>query len=84
MVVALLHKLLKAGLQTALDSLGGDVPGEVIEAVRVLLDVVEFLHGPVIHGRKTGSDFLVGRRHLFHLAIGGGSVGRSPENIRAV
>ena len=84
MVVALLHKLLKAGLQTALDSLGGDVPGEVIEAVRVLLDVIEFLHGPVIHGCKTGCDLVVGGCQLLHQPVGCGSVGCGPEDIRAI
>ena len=84
MVVALLHEHTEAGLQATLDGLMCRVIGEIYQAVRIVLNIVELFHRPVIHGCKTGGDFLVGRRHLFHEAISGGSVGRSPENIRAV
>ena len=83
-VVALLHEGPEAGLQATLNGLMCRVIGEIDQAVRIALNIVELFHCPVIHGRKTGGDFLVGRCHLFHQAIGGGSVGCSLENIGAV
>ncbi len=84
MIVTLFHEPAKAGLQGALDVLVGLFTGQVVQAIRILLHVVEFFHVAVIHGRQAGRDLLISRGQFLHLAIGGRSVGGGPEDVFAI